>query len=420
MEGPTPVSALIHAATMVTAGVYLIGRTHVLFDLAPTAADIGTGIGAATLFFAATVAIVQTDLKRVIAYSTISQIGYMIMAVSAAAWAGAFFHLMTHAFFKALLFMGAGSIISAMAGTQDMDRMSGLRRAMPFTFVVFTIGALALSGFPGTAGYFSKGDILALVDSRHGWYVIPYIVATITAFLTAFYAFRMVFRVFGGEPCEEARELEQGHLAHVEPFNPGSGEKEDTDVGFPGAEHHIAEREWSMKAPMIVLAVGALLLGLLQVPFVDHVITSFLEPTFADETIHVEASDSVNIMVLIIDSICAIGGIGLAWFIYRRRPGTSAALVARFKGLHNFLFHKWYFDEFYEHAVLRPMRAVARFSNRFIERGVVDGTVSGVATVVRSGNSLLRVAQNGVLRYYALVLMAGLGGLALYFLVVAN
>ena len=421
MEGPTPVSALIHAATMVTAGVYLIGRTHVLFDLAPTAADIGTVIGMATLFFAASVAMVMVDLKRAIAYSTISQIGYMIMAVSAAAYAGGFFHLMTHAFFKALLFMGAGSIISAMAGEQSMDRMSGLRKAMPFTFVVFTIGALALSGMPGTSGYFSKGDILELVDARHGWYIIPYLVATLTAFMTAFYAFRMVFRVFGGEPCAEAKELEGGHLAHVEPFNPGSGEKEDTDVGFPGAEHHIAEREWSMKVPMTILAIGALLLGFLQVPFVDDYITTFLEPTFANSTIQIDPSNSVDILVLIVDAICSLGGIALAWFVYVRRPGTSAALTKRFKGLHTFLVHKWYFDEFYERGdraadargrPLRQRRVRARRRQRHRQRR--HRRWSGRAT------RCCAVAQTGILRYYALLLMAGLGGLALYFLVVAN
>ena len=252
----------------------------------------------------------MTDLKRVIAYSTISQIGYMIMAVSAAAYAGGFFHLMTHAFFKALLFMGAGSIISAMAGEQNMDRMSGLRKAMPFTFVAFTIGALALSGMPGTSGYFSKGDILELVDARHGWYIIPYLVATLTAFMTAFYAFRMVFRVFGGEPCEEAKQLEDGHLAHAEPFNPGSGETEDTDVGFPGPDHHIAEREWSMKVPMTILAIGALLLGFLQVPFVDDYVTTFLEPTFANSTIQIDPSNSVDILVLVVDAICSLAASG--------------------------------------------------------------------------------------------------------------
>jgi NADH-quinone oxidoreductase subunit L len=242
MEGPTPVSALIHAATMVTAGVYLIARCFPLFELAPTAADIGAVIGTATLVFAATVALVQTDLKRVIAYSTMSQIGYMVLGVSAAAYGAGLFHLMTHAFFKALLFMGAGSVIGAMAGIQDMDRMGGFRKAMPFTFVTFTIGALALAGFPLTAGWFSKDEILAYTLNRGGGFVVLAIAGYLGAALTAFYAFRMVFRVFAGKVVPEAEELEQGQLAHHEPMNPMTGEKEDTDVGFPGPEHVIAER----------------------------------------------------------------------------------------------------------------------------------------------------------------------------------
>src|SRR6185503_16202487 len=234
MEGPTPVSALIHAATMVTAGVYLIARMHPLFELAPTAADIGAILGCATLLFAGTVALVVTDLKRVIAYSTISQIGYMVMGVSMAAYSTGLFHLMTHAFFKALLFMGAGSVIGAMAGIQDMDRMGGFRRAMPFTFVTFTIGALALAGFPGTSGWFSKDEILSFAFNRGGWYVVLGVLGYVGAFLTAFYSFRMVFRVFSGTAVPGAAELGGSHLAHGEPLNPMSGELEDMDVGFPG------------------------------------------------------------------------------------------------------------------------------------------------------------------------------------------
>src|ERR687892_1821670 len=250
MEGPTPVSALIHAATMVTAGVYLIARTHPLFELAPTAADTGAIIGCATLLFAGTVALAVTDLKRVIAYSTISQIGYMVMGVSIAAYGAGLFHLMTHAFFKALLFMGAGSIIGAMSGIQDMDRMGGFRRAMPFTFLTFAIGALALAGFPLMSGFFSKDEILAFALNRGDGYVVLAILGYAGAFLTAFYSFRMVFRVFFGDAVPEARELESGHVAHGEPMNPMTGEAEDTDVGFPGAEHHVAERAWPMKAAM--------------------------------------------------------------------------------------------------------------------------------------------------------------------------
>ncbi len=221
MEGPTPVSALIHAATMVTAGVYLIARMHPLFEQAPTAADVGAIGGCLTLLIAATVGLVVTDIKRVIAYSTMSQIGYMIMGVSVGAYSAGLFHLMTHAFFKALLFMGAGSLIGAMAGVQSLDRMGGFRKALPFTFACFLIGGLALSGLPPFSGWLSKDDVIAFLDHRGGGFLILGIAGYVGALLTAIYTFRMIFRAFFGDPVPEARELEQGHLAHAEvPRNP--------------------------------------------------------------------------------------------------------------------------------------------------------------------------------------------------------
>ena len=243
MEGPTPVSSLIHAATMVTAGVYLIARTHVFFELAPTAADIAAFVGLATLLVAGTIALVMTDLKRAIAYSTMSQIGYMIMGVSIGAYSAGLFHLMTHAFFKALLFMAAGSIIAAMANRQNIDEMSGFGKAMRFTSIAMLCGGLALAAFPGTSGFFSKDEILAYAEARGGMYLIFTVLGYVGALLTAIYTFRLVFRVLPGKPCKEAQELiDTGHVAHEEPRNPATGEVEDTDVGFPGAEHHIAEQ----------------------------------------------------------------------------------------------------------------------------------------------------------------------------------
>ncbi|MGI8411920.1 MAG: NADH-quinone oxidoreductase subunit L, partial [Solirubrobacteraceae bacterium] len=280
MEGPTPVSALIHAATMVTAGVYLIARTHPLFELAPTAADVAAIIGTLTLFIAASIALVMTDLKRAIAYSTISQIGYMILGVSVFAYTAGLFHLMTHAFFKALLFMSAGSVISAMGGEQSLDKMGGFRKAMPFTFTVFSVGALALAGFPLFSGWFSKDEIIDFTLHRGGLYTGLAIVAYLAALMTAFYSMRLVFRVFFGKPCPEAEELAAGHQHHGEPMNPATGEPEDTDVGFPGPEHHTAERAWPMKFGMAPLAFLALVAGAVQIPGVTHVIESFLEPTF--------------------------------------------------------------------------------------------------------------------------------------------
>jgi NADH-quinone oxidoreductase subunit L len=419
MEGPTPVSALIHAATMVTAGVYLIARMHPLFELAPTAADIGAIIGCATLLFAGTVALVVTDLKRVIAYSTISQIGYMVMGVSMAAYSAGLFHLMTHAFFKALLFMGAGSVIGAMAGIQDMDRMGGFRRAMPFTFVTFAIGALALAGFPFTSGWFSKDEILAFGFHRGGVYAVLAVLGYVGAFLTAFYSFRMVFRVFYGDKVPEAAELEGGHVAHGEPMNPMTGEPEDTDVGFPGPEHHVAERSWPMKAAMGPLALLALVGGYVAIPGVDNVISNFLEPVFADSSLaQDEPSTGAEWLGLVIGGVISISGIGLAWWVYRRQPGTTARLIERFPWVHRFLGHKWYFDELYDAVFVRPVATFGGFGRRVIETDFVQGTIVGGATgIVRVSTSFARAIQTGYLRAYALLLLVGVAGLTLYFLV---
>ncbi|HWO15940.1 MAG TPA: NADH-quinone oxidoreductase subunit L, partial [Solirubrobacterales bacterium] len=315
MEGPTPVSALIHAATMVTAGVYLIARTHVLFDLAPTAADIAAFTGLATLLVAGTIALVMTDLKRAIAYSTMSQIGYMVVGVSIGAFSAGMFHLMTHAFFKALLFMAAGSIIAAMANEQNIDRMSGFGKAMRFTSAMLLIGGLALAAFPGTSGFFSKDEILAYAEARGGMYVIFTVLGYVGALLTAIYTFRLVFRILPGVPCKEAQELiDTGHVAHGEPRNPATGELEDTEVGFPGAEHHIAEGSWSMKAAMGVLGFLALIGGLVQIPGVDDVIGKFLEPVFHDSPLsEIHPSVSADWVGLGIGGVISVLGIALAY-----------------------------------------------------------------------------------------------------------
>src|SRR5918998_793466 len=283
MEGPTPVSALIHAATMVTAGVYLIARMHPLFEQAPAAADVAAITGTATLLVAATIALVVTDLKRVIAYSTMSQIGYMVLGVSTGAYVAGLFHLMTHAFFKALLFMGAGSVIGAMGGEQSLDKMGGFRRAMPFTFLTFTIAALALAALPPMSGLFSKDAILAFGLHRGGLYAVLAVLGYVAAGLTAFYAFRMVFRVFWGESVEQAQELEHGHLWHAEqPTNPATGEVEDTDVGFPGPEHHVAERAWPMRFAMAPLAVLSIVGGIVFIPGVTEWLEKWLHPSFEE------------------------------------------------------------------------------------------------------------------------------------------
>ena len=331
MEGPTPVSALIHAATMVTAGVYLIARMHPLFEQSVAAADVGTIIGALTLFVAATIGMVVTDLKRVIAYSTMSQIGYMVMAVSSGAYVAGMFHLMTHAFFKALLFMSAGSLISAMGGDQNLDRMRGFRKAMPFTFLCFVVGGLALAGVPPFSGFFSKDEILLVQGEIGGWHWILYVVGYITALMTAIYTWRMIFRAFWGEPVEQARELEHGHLWHApQPTNPANGEVEDTDVGFPGPEHHIAERALPMKIAMGSLAVLATIGGVVLIPKVTTWFDTFLEPTFADSTIH-HAAPSNGLLWggLALGAALGVLGIYIAYRIWGKANGEVAVRAPR-------------------------------------------------------------------------------------------
>ncbi|HEU5104240.1 MAG TPA: NADH-quinone oxidoreductase subunit L [Solirubrobacterales bacterium] len=418
MEGPTPVSSLIHAATMVTAGVYLIARTHVLFELAPTAADIAAFVGLATLLVAATMALVMTDLKRAIAYSTMSQIGYMIMGVSIGAYSAGMFHLMTHAFFKALLFMAAGSIIAAMANDQNIDRMGGFGKAMRFTSITFVCGALALAAFPGTSGFFSKDEILAFAEARGGMYLIFTVLGYVGALMTAVYSFRLVFRVLPGTPCKEAQELiDTGHVAHEAPKNPATGEPEDTGVGFPGAEHHIAEQSLPMRVAMGVLAVLALVGGLVQIPGVDDVVTKFLEPVWEGSPLAaIEPTLGQDYVGLGIGGLIAIVGIGIAYVLYVRRPELPRQLETRLRPLHTLFANKWYFDEAIDFLVVRPALAIGRFANRTFERLVVDGLVTGTAETVRGAGGVVRAVQSGFVRSYALLLIAGFAGLALYFL----
>jgi NADH-quinone oxidoreductase subunit L len=421
MEGPTPVSALIHAATMVTAGVYLIARFHPLYELAPTAADITAGFACATLFYAATCALAITDLKRIIAYSTISQIGYMILGVSTGGYDGGLFHLMTHAFFKALLFMGAGSVIGAMAGVQDINRMGGFRRSMPFTFATFAVGALALASFPVMSGWFSKDEILGFDVHRGGYYLVLAIFAFAGALITAFYSFRMVFRVFYGRPVPEAESLERGELFHGEPMNPMTGELEDTDVGFPGPEHHIAERDWPMKLPMAILAALAVVGGVVAIPGVTHWLRNFLDPTFADSRFAgTQPTDAASWIGLVVGAAIAVAGITIAYVCYLRRPGLTAEISERMPFLQRLFAGRWYFDELYDALFVRPTQTLGRFGRYVVESALVQGTLVGGATrIVGAGSSIARGAQSGYLRTYALLMLVGLGGLGLYFLLQA-
>ncbi len=422
MEGPTPVSSLIHAATMVTAGVYLIVRLHPLFEMAPTAAEIGAIVGCLTLLIAGSIGLVVVDIKRVIAYSTMSQIGYMIMGASAGAYTGALFHLMTHAFFKALLFMAAGSIIGAMAGDQSLDRMSGFRKAMPFTFLCFIVGGLALSGFPPFSGWLSKDDIVGYMFHRGGIYPVLGVFGELGALITGIYTFRMIFRAFWGEPCHEAVELAHGHLAHADvPTNPANGEVEDTEVGFPGPEHAVAERELPMKVAMGLLAVLAVVGGVLQIPGVDHVLSTFLSPAFGGSRLFNHEPSTGNAWLgLIVTPIVGVVGIAISYRLYVAKRGSAAALQARLAPIHTFLVNKWYFDELIDFTIVRPALAIGQLTESVLERIVIGGGVTdGVSGGVRAVSAGVRRAQTGFLRYYAAAVVLGLSAVALYFLIVS-
>ena len=351
-----------------------------------------------------------------------SQIGYMILGVSVAAYGAGLFHLMTHAFFKALLFMAAGSVIAAMAGRQNLDEMGGFKRSMPFTYGCMVIGGLALAGIPPFSGFFSKDEILLLIGDRGGWYWILYVAGYAGAFLTAIYTFRMIFRAFWGDPVPEARELEEGHLHHAEVHtNPANGEVEDTDVGFPGPEHHIAEREGTMKLAMGTLALLAIVGGVLQIPHVTHVIDSFLEPTFAESALYErELSDGLITFGLLLGVAVGVLGIAIAYFVWVKNPGMAARVRERTSAVHRVLVNKWYFDELIDAVVVRPALWFGAFAQQTFERLFVNGLLVGGATgIVRVGSSAVRAAQTGFLRYYAALLVVGMVCLTSYFLLLA-
>ena len=394
---------------------------HPLFEQAPAAAATGAIIGAITLLVAGTIAIVVTDLKRVIAYSTMSQIGYMIMGVSAGAYVAGLFHLMTHAFFKALLFMAAGSVIGAMGGRQDLDQMGGFRKAMPFTFFCMVVGGLALAGVPPFSGFFSKDEILLDIGAEGGWHWALYVAGYVGALLTAIYTWRMIFRAFFNEPVPEARELMDGHLHHpTEHANPATGELEDTGVGFPGPEHHIAEQSLSMRVAMGLLALLAIVGGAIQIPKVTNGLEVFLEPTFARSEIEHEYGDGLLYFGLALGAVVGLLGIAIAYRIWVQKPGTSAAIQARLSPLHRLFSNKWYFDELIDILVVRPFGWFGRFGQQTFERIFVTGAlVGGTTGIVRAGSAAVRAVQSGYLRSYAAFLLVGLALVAFYFLLQA-
>ncbi len=420
MEGPTPVSALIHAATMVTAGVYLIARLHPLFELSEVAAAIGVIGGTITLVMAATMAIVQTDLKRIIAYSTMSQIGYMVVAVSAGAYEAGIFHLMTHAFFKALLFMAAGSTISAMGGVQDINRMGGLKKALPFTYVCFLIGSLALAGIPPLSGFFSKDEILAGLLERGEWYTAIAAIGYLAALLTATYSFRAVYRVFHGETNAETQQVVDGHHLHFSPANPSTGEAEDTGVGFPGPDHHSAEDHLPMKIAMGTLALLAVFAGLFQTPGVTEYLNEFLHPTFEDSKLLelTHPSDSTAILGMLIGAACGIAGIALATQLWLRTPDVPARIQAKLSPVHTLLRRGYYIDDLITLLIVRPTRWAGAVLDHHAERLIAGTAIMGSTTgVVRAASALVRTAQTGSLRVYAAVVTSGVSLILLYALV---
>jgi NADH-quinone oxidoreductase subunit L len=386
MEGPTPVSALIHAATMVTAGVYLIVRTHVIFEAAPKVQDLAAGLGAATLLVAGLIALVQVDIKRVIAYSTMSQIGYMFLGVGVGAYANGMFHLMTHAFFKALLFMAAGMVIHALAAEQDIRRMGGLRQLMPRVYWAFLIGALALVGIPPFAGFFSKDSIIASAMGRSDAYgYILWVVALAGAFLTGVYTFRMLFLVFLGEPSAFVRE----HFHAL---------KKDV-VGV------------SMGATVAVLAVLSVVGGWIQFAPLWHPIETWLS-TVAEPL--VSPSNWQEAVSSILAVALGLAGIGVAWVLY----GSKRRAVPRSAFWQRTLEHKFWFDEAYDAAFYRPAVWLARALGRWVEQPLIAGSAREVGEETRDLGGVFARLQTGLLRTYALAIASALAVLAVVFVAV--
>jgi NADH-quinone oxidoreductase subunit L len=404
MEGPTPVSALIHAATMVTAGVYLIVRTSPLFEAAPKVLELAGGLGAITLVMAGLIALVQTDIKRVIAYSTMSQIGYMFLAVGLGAYADGMFHLMTHAFFKALLFMAAGLVIHALAGEQDIRRMGGLRRLMPFTFVAFIVGTLSLTGIPPFSGFFSKDSILASALSQ-GWYGQLLWAAGMTgAFLTGLYSARLFFIVFWGEPSAFVREhlmigshasAREGHTSH---------ERHETHT-------HSGEGPLSMTWTVGILTVLATIGGWIQFADIWTPISNWLDPV-AEPL--VEATGTQEL----VSSVLAVGlglvGIWIAWLIYAERQ----VRVPRFAQVQTLLEHKFYFDELYDLLFYRPSVLLATGLFRLVEQPLVLGSIRELVRAFREAGQGTGRLQTGLVRTYALSIAASLAIVTVVFVAV--
>jgi NADH-quinone oxidoreductase subunit L len=418
MEGPTPVSALIHAATMVTAGVFMVCRLSPLFEVSPDAMTVVTYVGAATALFAATVGTTQTDIKRVIAYSTCSQLGYMFFAAGVGAYNAAMFHLFTHAFFKALLFLGAGSVIHAMHHEQDMRYYGALRKHIPLTFWAMMAGTLAITGVGiaglfGFAGFYSKDAIIeAAFASGTDAGAMAFAIAVFAALLTSFYSWRLIFLTFfgkarwsGSEHIQHAAHDAHGHDDHAHAHDDHAHHDDGT------AGYHPHESPWSMLVPLGVLAIGAVFAGFVFHDQFFH--KEFWQGSVAFNEHLMHAMHEVPQLVKLSATIVMLLGLGIAWLAYIKNPKIPAAFVAQFGGLYKFLLNKWYWDELYDLLFVRP---AFWFGNLFWKRGD-QGTIdrfgpNGLAALVVRGNSLAARLQSGYLYTYALVMLIGLAALA--------
>ncbi|MBW6397588.1 NADH-quinone oxidoreductase subunit L [Roseomonas sp. HJA6] len=383
MEGPTPVSALIHAATMVTAGVFLVARMSPVFEYAPIALAIVTVVGASTALFAATIGCVQNDIKRVIAYSTCSQLGYMFFAAGVGAYQGAIFHLFTHAFFKALLFLGAGSVIHAMSDEQDIRKMGGIWKKIPATYALFWIGSLALAGVPLFAGYYSKDFMIEAAFAAHGWTgKYAWFCGMAAAFLTAFYSWRLIIVTFHGEPRADHHTME-----------------------------HVHESPPVMVLPLVVLGLGATFAGMVFAPyFIGHDWQAFWNGAIVNGPANHIMHDvhEVPEWVPLAPTVVGLSGILVAYIMYMFVPSIPGKLASAFRPIYLFLLNKWYFDELYDAIFVRPARALARMLWQKVDAGAIDGVPNGVASLaVDVAQGAVRL-QTGRVASYAFTMIAGL------------
>jgi NADH-quinone oxidoreductase subunit L len=412
MEGPTPVSSLIHAATMVTAGVYMIARCNVLYTMAPLSMAIVAIVGVATAIYTASIGFCQNDIKKVLAYSTISQLGYMFLGVGVGAFSAGIFHLMTHAFFKGLLFLGAGSVMHALSGELDMRKMGALRKKIPITFWTFFIATLAIAGVPGLSGFFSKDEILwQAFSSSHGHFVL-WLVAAIAAGMTAFYMFRALFMTFFGQSRVDE------HVAH-----------------------HIHESPKIMTVPLMVLAVLSIIGGYIGVPhvlgganhiheFLAPVLGGGAEPAKAHAGISIltqawassgegggHSAAALELLMMVVSVVIALIGIGIAYLFYVKNPALPKLLAERWKGLYKLVFNKYYVDELYEILFINSLKNLGTGLWKGFDEFVIDGTINGIAYLVGSLSGVMRRMQTGLVQNYAFSMVIGGIVLVAYYIV---